>query len=307
MNIDWRSVIEDNTNLLLPKHKMEVNINCPWHDDKSPSLSINLKKGVGICHRGCWQGTLKSFLCRYLDIPLMQVEMLVRQNQIDSLLDFGDDDEEKEEIEVVDSIQYPFVPGNCPQFIRDRGFNSESITRWEFSANPETGSLIIPVRDAYNKIVGWVSRTSKKTGQRFVYSKGLKTSNYLFGEDKLKLPLSFLCITEGPLDTIWLDQYGFSSVALFGINMSIEQEQRLLALNANSYVLCLDNDEAGQSAIQSLSRRLQRYVNVEYIQIPESKTEMKIKDVQDIRDEQLLRQVIENRSIIRYGSKEVQY
>ena len=55
--------------IIVPNDKDEFNIECPFHDDMSPSLSINIEKGMWICHVGCGQGSIKYFLSKYLGIP----------------------------------------------------------------------------------------------------------------------------------------------------------------------------------------------------------------------------------------------
>ena len=39
----------------------EVKLRCPFHEDKSPSLSVNLDKGVWKCHAGCGDGGILDF------------------------------------------------------------------------------------------------------------------------------------------------------------------------------------------------------------------------------------------------------
>jgi putative DNA primase/helicase len=39
----------------------EVKVKCPFHDDRTPSLSFNLEKGVWVCHAGCGGGGLIEF------------------------------------------------------------------------------------------------------------------------------------------------------------------------------------------------------------------------------------------------------
>jgi hypothetical protein len=41
--------------------RSEVTVKCPFHDDRNPSLSFNLDKGVWTCHAGCGGGGLIEF------------------------------------------------------------------------------------------------------------------------------------------------------------------------------------------------------------------------------------------------------
>ena len=119
----------------------------------------------------------------------------------------------------------------------------------------------------------------------------MKCSRLLFGADNI-VKSDFICVTEGTLDTMWLDQNGFPSVAIFGASLSKRQEELLLSLPTKELVLCLDRDEAGQSATKKILTRLNDRCIVSCIAIPE-----RYKDVQDIRDKEELTQVINNRNL----------
>ena len=57
----WQQILS-NIGLDIPEGRVEVSIKCPLHDDRLPSLSINLDKGMWICHAGCGQGKLASLI-----------------------------------------------------------------------------------------------------------------------------------------------------------------------------------------------------------------------------------------------------
>ena len=122
-----------------------------------------------------------------------------------------------------------------------------------------------------------------------LYSKGLRKSRVLFGINHVEAT-DFICVTEGSLDTMWLDQCGYTSVALLGANMSKQQEELLLSLQKKEIVLCLDNDKAGINATEKSLTRLSTKCIVSSIQIPQE-----YKDVQDIRNKNELDRVIETR------------
>ena len=43
----------------------EVKLRCPFHEDKTPSLSVNLDKGVWKCHTGCGEGGILDFEAKF--------------------------------------------------------------------------------------------------------------------------------------------------------------------------------------------------------------------------------------------------
>ena len=65
MENDWASILAD-VGIDVPISNAQFNIACPFHIDNQPSLSINIDKGVWICHVGCGEGSLKLFLKDYL-------------------------------------------------------------------------------------------------------------------------------------------------------------------------------------------------------------------------------------------------
>ena len=100
-----------------------------------------------------------------------------------------------------------------------------------------------------------------------------------------------MCITEGTLDTMWLDQHGFFSVALLGASLSKVQEELTLGLQTEELVLCLDNDEAGQIGFQKAMGCLSKSFVVSYVKLPKE-----YKDVQDVRNSEELTSIINSRT-----------
>ena len=90
---------------------------------------------------------------------------------------------------------------------------------------------------------------------------------------------------------MWLNQNDYTSVALLGASFSYAQQDRLKALRPEEIVLCLDNDDAGQTAINRINSCMRDSCVVSWIELPE-----RVKDVQEIRQQTLLKQVIDNRA-----------
>ena len=284
--IDWTNILLE-SGLNIPTESPQFNISCPFHTDTQPSLSINIDKGVWICHVGCGQGSLEYFLGKYLRLDQDGVDqyLLPRYSNFD--IDIFKTTEEKEGALL--EVEFPYEIGWVPDWIFERGFTKEILNKWE-CATDEESNLIIPVRTPEGLIRGWVSRRLYNT-PKYLYSKGLKCSKILFGENHITKS-DFICITEGTLDTMWLDQNGFSSVAIFGASISKVQEELLVRLPTKELVLCLDSDEAGQNATEKFLTRLSGRCIVSTITIPK-----RYKDVQDMRNKEELSEVISNRNL----------
>ena len=283
--VNWSNLLLD-AGIDVPLEQDQFNISCPFHVDQLPSCSINVTLGKWICFAGCGQGSLVTFLSKVTGQSITSIQQNVANNAVEFNFYFFED--EFPLTEKLEEVEYPSKRGVVPEWIFDRGFSRKTLKAWDCGMN-EYGDLIIPVYDAESRLVGWMERRINAT-PKYLYSKGLKKSHILFGEPKIK-SVQTICITEGALDTMWLTQHGYTSVALLGASFSYEQQDRLKALKPEEIVLCLDNDEAGKRAMSRINTCMKDTCMVSWIELPE-----KVKDVQEIRQQALLKQVIENRA-----------
>ena len=73
MGTEWASLLLE-ADIDVPFGTDEFNILCPFHSDTVASCSINIDKGVWICHAGCGQGSLKYFLAKILNQSPEEIE-----------------------------------------------------------------------------------------------------------------------------------------------------------------------------------------------------------------------------------------
>ena len=286
MSVNWANILLD-TGIDVPIQKPQFNIQCPFHEDTHASCSINVDKGKWICFVGCGQGSLQTLVQRMLGLSKEDIEMYLMEKTL--LFDINMFDEHTPlDNDVLPEVEFPFTKGYVPWWIFDRGFTKEVLKEWDCGVD-DYDNLIIPIKDRTSRLVGWVTRHYDRN-PKYMYSKGLKKSQVLFGEHKIK-PSPFICITEGTLDTMWLDQHGFSSVAILGVTLSRSQQEALIKLPTDELVLCLDNDEAGKIGRDKAMSCLSKSFVVSYIQIPNE-----YKDVQDIRNKKILNELIESRT-----------
>ena len=283
---EWANVLAD-IGIIVPIDKDQFTLQCPFHEDTVDSCSINTEKGVWICFAGCGQGTLYGFLMKYLGISYEEATQKVLTNT--SVFNLNMFDGLIAEDSTMPEVQFPFKEGYVPEWIFDRGFNKPTLQKWGCGIDSEN-SLIIPIQDAVSRLVGWVSRRQYMT-PKYLYSKGLKKSRVLFGQYLITEKTPFVCITEGTLDTMWLDQHGCPSVALLGASLSKAQEELTLGLQTEELVLCLDNDEAGQIGFQKAMGCLSKSFVVSYVKLPKE-----YKDVQDVRNSDELLSIIDSRT-----------
>ena len=272
----------------IPLEKSEIQTLCPFHSDTRDSCSINVDKGVWICFRGCGQGSLRGFVKRILNLSWKEVDAYLGNQEVELSLDIFEDMMGDVDEDYMPEVDLEYNKNRVPNWIFERGFSPETLIDWECGID-SWNNLVIPIRDDQSRLVGSVSRRMNME-PKYLYSKGLKKSKLLFGGYKIeKCP--FVCITEGTLDAMWLEQNGYPAVALLGAHLSRIQQELLIQLPTDELVLCLDNDEAGQIGLNAAMACISERSVVSYIQIPNE-----FKDVQDIRNTNKLENIINKRT-----------
>lgn len=262
---------------------------CPLHVEKHPSFSLNLQTGLWNCFSNCGGGNFVSLVQKVYDISLLEATKLVLDNIPEKLnLDL---DVEDDELIILPEVKFPFTKNVFPGWIFNRGFTKDILSKWQCGFNQDTGSFVIPVYDENTRLVGWMCRQPNGNLPKYINSIGLEKSKIVFGLYNIKKK-GIICITEGALNTIWLDQHEYSSVAILGSSLSKRQKELLSTAPITELIICLDNDEAGRKGRRQIYETLNKYFQISFINIPNE-----YNDVQDIRDSQLLKQIIDNRTI----------
>lgn len=283
-SIDWiQSLLTFNFDI--PISHDQFNIECPFHVDSHASCAINTSKGVWICFAGCGEGSLYGFLKKALELSdeELQSKLVLFKNKRQVPIEIDDT------VDELVSVDLPinFKIGEYPDWIFDRGFTKEFLDSWGCGKNPYN-DFIVPIRYYDNRLVGYVSRRLT-TLPKYLYNTGLKKSQLLFGADKIT-PCNYVCITEGALDAMWLHQNGHPAVGLLGIHLSRQQFELAKQLPTKEFILCLDNDTAGQIGLDKALKQLRTIAPTTYIKIP-----YPFKDIQDIREKNILDSLITNR------------
>ena len=283
--LDWSSVLLE-AGISVPAGEEQFNILCPFHYDQHTSCSINTSKGVWICFRGCGQGGLRGFVQQYLNLSQSQLSQFLGDHQISVDIDvFGEVEIEPTHLPEVD---FPFNQNFVPDWIFGRGFTKATLKTWGAGITAENG-LAIPIKDVTSTNVGWVVR--RESGfPKYLYPADFKKSRVLFGAN-LVTSTDLVCIVEGPLDAMWLNQLGYNAVAILGMSISRKQVDLVQELPSGEVVLCLDNDEAGQIGKEKALTYLGQSVKLTYIDIPSA-----YKDVQEIKDKHIVEELIQNRN-----------
>ena len=91
---------------------------------------------------------------------------------------------------------------------------------------------------------------------------------------------------------MWLNQHGYSAVAVLGASVSPTQINLIGTLHPNEVVLALDNDDAGKKGMNKATIAMSNRFMLSYLKLPKQ-----YKDVQEISNINVLNKVINNKSI----------
>lgn len=146
----------------------------------------------------------------------------------------------------------------------DRGYTQAEIT--------EAGLLTGGYGDIYTLSMLWTDSSGRALGlcirslkpqeeldkldiPKYKYSRGSKQKSGLMGLPQVR-NRSEVLLVEGVLDALYLNQHGIPTVATGGLHLAVEQAEILARARIKNLVVCLDSDDRGQNATDSLLRQL---------------------------------------------------
>jgi DNA primase len=243
----------DNYNIHIQNEGMnEVTIFCPFHKNlHSPAFYINVKTGLWQCFNpSCGKkGNFRQLYKQITGKPFtkdIKLDHLALKNAIDRDLNY--EEGEKEQLNISDvEIDYSNEDeiNNLFTFI-ERGLLVETLEYFEIGYSTKKERIVIPVRDAQYKLVGFIGRAiSTEQEPRYLYNKGFKRADVLFNIQNAKQYDSCI-VVEGSVDAMFIHQSGFPNVvATLGSKVS-EYQYKLLRRYFDKIIIFSDNDEAGE-------------------------------------------------------------
>ena len=292
-------------------------VSCPFHNDKRPSMLVSPRIDYWICYSNpnddeCGSGRIRQLVAKYYDVSILEAEKmappLAITEKTNLLPDYDEDFNMKNKKnrknnnklllgeELPEVILEDFNPKLLPRFILDRGFDKNTLKEWGCGLDEKSKGLTIPVKDEQGRIVGTITRRPEGYNPKYMYNEHMPRSKMIFGLEKvlaLKEEVPFVAITEGSLDTIWLWKFGYHSVAILGSHVSAQQKILLTKLPTREIALCFDNDKSGEQVKNQVRETLGNLFFMSKIIVPEG-----YKDIQEVREEKLIHEVIDNRARI---------
>lgn len=227
---------------------------CPYHDDHSPSFSINIKNGLWHCFscgaKGNFARLLSDMLGWDYNYSILMTNEVVGHARMDKWRENYDNISFSPMSLKVTETDMALFTDPPPEALNSKNITLEAAKYYNIQWNPEHQTWICPYRDPYsNELWGWQEKNARIFRN---YPAGTKKSKTLFGINKL-VGREFAILVESPLDCAVIYSAGlWNAVSTFGIPTGTYQLSLLQYKRIGKLILALDNDKAGESATRDL-------------------------------------------------------
>lgn len=278
----------------LPVDKMgSYKIICPFHEDKNPSMVVDLKKGNWYCfgcglsgdgvrfvkeleeRRGNHLNDIQAYQ-KYLSIQRTDKKSSIvipgmssvslnhrdasRRQLYDEAYDYYHGLSKvnwrtSEDLEVIEARDYMEFRGFGPDILNEVGAKVTYNNSYP---------IIFPMKDR-GKFKGWVCRTMNpfiESKRKYLYNAGFRRALTLVGDygDKFEDERSeYVFVVEGYMDRLKFLQFGVKNVvAILGWKASDDQIRKLKDQGITEVISALDHDDCGRKG----TRYLRQFFNV---------------------------------------------
>ena len=284
------------------KRGMELRLRCPFHDDKTPSLSISAETGKFHCF-GCHAkgGDIFDFVVSKEEITAgdrtksrRQAALLIKDwfgvaseaasapqtpaaAESSSPVEDVKAPQEATEEQVNPPLKFAFkhLETRHPYLTQDRGLKESTIDAFGLGHHAGKGIMqnrvVIPIHNEQGELVAYAGRWPADDGwpegsEKYQLPSGFRKSQVLFNVHRAREHATEgLIVVEGFFTVCEFWQRGRKNVvALMGSSMSAEQERLIVETVGpkGRVLLALDNDEAGRKGSEDARNRLSSQVFV---------------------------------------------
>lgn len=253
-------------------------VRCPFHDDRSPSCSVNLEKKIFHCFACGETGTILDFVARMESCSLAKAAQLLGEPATSAApvtAPAGKARAGTGESKRNKPLAFELSLDAHHPYLADRGLSQAAISKFGLGycdSGIMKGRIAIPLHDDRGRLIAYAGRwpgTPPPEGHlRYKFPRGFKKRSVLFNYHRVS-KAKHLVIVEGFWSVFALDALGIAAVALMGCALSEEQETLIRRLQTRQVTLLLDGDNAGRSASRELLPRLSRHLCVHAPDLPE--------------------------------------
>ena len=220
---------------------------CPFHHEKTPSFSVDPKNGIFTCF-GCGEtGDVISFVSKIENIePLEAARKLADMYNIDI-------EEFRSRPTIKEYLQQCIRDVNKTDYFQTRGLTDDTVKKYCLGYDVKKDAVVIP----YSSELRYYQRRSVKEKRFYKPTVEDAGSEPLFNQNGLYGNTKSVFIVESPICALSIMQCGSPAVALCGVQGKNKLVKCVTAKKPSAtLILCLDNDEAGKTATDSLTKEL---------------------------------------------------
>lgn len=233
-------------------HSENFMCHCPFHKDEHPSFAIH-ENGKWICFSCGKKGTIE-YLLQLLNKE--DARMIITKVDIVNKLRVGSKnygDRYYEYLVYRDSYDHSYM--------QSRGISIEVANIFKLGYDANVPAVIFPAFNYKNVFVGYSRRNITTLPKYRHYSQRI-----LFNENNVDFDKDIM-VVEGAVDVLKAYQFGITNVVgISGCTITSLQEAELIRFP--KVILALDNDDAGNKAMQSIGRFLSLKTSVSCLMYP---------------------------------------
>ena len=286
--------LEDNGVKGILQKGNEIAFCCPFHDDSTPSCSLNVKHRVFHCF-GCGaKGSLALLVSKLKGVDVSTILKEQKEFSLESLKDKDIVQEVQRILRGIEEVpkkaaldekvleQFKFMHAG----IRERVGDVDILRKFEVGYSKKDKRVTLPVRDEYGRLVAVMGRATKDENPKYkvlLPQKGFEKSKYLYGLHLFKEKKNlWLVLCEGHFDVINFYKCAFPyAVGVMGSFLSDEQKNSVLKYT-DEVIIAMDNDEPGKQATKQIINKLRGLVTIRLFKYPVNK-----KDPGELTQEEL--------------------
>ena len=222
---------------------------CPFHREKTPSFSIDRKNNIFTCF-GCGEtGDVITFASKIKEVePLEAAKLLAEIFHIDV-------DDCTKRTSIKDYLKACIRDADKTDYFQKRGLTKETVKKYCLGYDAKRNAIVLPYSSElrYYQTRSISDKKFYKPTNEEAGAEPLFNRKALWGTSKEPV-----FIVESPLCALSIMQCGGVSVSLCGVGGANKLVKEVKAKKPNApLVLCLDNDEPGQKATETLGKELQ--------------------------------------------------
>ena len=290
----------------------QVMVSCPFHKDKSPSMGIDVLRGVAHCFSCSWSGSIEKLYKEltngnlrkelgYLDDPFTSFSSSLNFQYIT-------DDTKLKDIYIntdLSLMRDAYTDPTCAAYLRKRGIPESVAKSMGFkyaddiliNNNRFRNRLLIPVYEDGRLLSIEGRRILNNDETKVLYPRN-SSVNTLFDIDNLDKTKTLYAV-EGLMDLAVLRTSDVfkNSTSIFGANITRRQIELLKQFPKIVYIP--DSDAAGEKTVEKL--KAAKLGKVHILRLPKKINNVDIKDVGDLTKASIVPQDLVDRNWLSYA------